>query len=489
MADMNVLMVAAEAVPFAKVGGLADVAGALPRALRARGLDARLILPCYRRVFESPEITLNQNGPHGLKIYLLNTEYEFSIKTAQVQGVPVYLLDMPFFFHRENVYNYFDDVERFAAFCKGVLEALKSIEWAPDVIHCNDWHTALIPALLGTVHAEHPYYARMGRVFSIHNLAYQGRVPPRTLDLLGLPWSEFNHHRAEFYGGVNILKAGIFHAHRIGTVSPTYAKEILTEESGEGLDGMLRAHQDRLRGILNGIDTVRYDPAADTHIASNFSADNFAARTANKKALLKEMGLPAGPRDVESPVMGMITRLAKQKGLDLVHEALDDLLAQNVKLVILGSGAPDIEDMLQQAASRFPNKMALRLGFDEALAHRIYAGCDMFLMPSRFEPCGLGQLMAMRYGAVPVVRATGGLADTVTNFAPATLKGNGFSFKPYTAKALTNAVRRALDVYSNAGVWQQLAGANMKLDWSWDASAAQYEQLYSEALSERDSKS
>lgn len=478
---LKVLFVSAEASPFAKVGGLADVAGSLPGALRRVGVDARLVLPCYHGIADKAPSPI-RDGLSGLKASLGEETISLCVKSTMLGDTPVSLIDIPYYFDRDKIYGYPDDPHRFAAFCMAVIAWLKASDWTPDVIHCNDWQTALLPALLKTVYHEDQAFRDTATVFSIHNLAYQGVVDSGMLDVFGLPWSEFTHHKLEFFGNLNIMKGGILHADRVCTVSPTYAREILTEEYGEGLHGFLQAHAHKLSGIVNGIESAVFDPATDPHICAQFSADTINARQENKRALLVESGLQVRDPDMAAPLIGMVARLTDQKGFDILIPALDVILRRNARLVLLGDGDREIKAALTNAAKQSGGKMAVHLGFDEALARRIYAGSDMFLMPSRFEPCGLGQMIAMRYGAAPIVRATGGLADTVKPFDPATLLGNGFVFHEYTTPALYGAVFQAMDLFhNNRNAWHTLIGIIMKQDVSWDVSAAAYAQLYRDA--------
>lgn len=477
---VKALFVSAEAAPFAKVGGLADVAGSLPAALRRIGIDARLCMPFYRCIQDNPPDDLAQ-GPSGLFVNMYQSYHEFNIKTAVSGDVPVYFIDFPSLFKRDNIYGYFDEIERFTAFCKGVNAMMYNIDWTPDVLHANDWHTALIPALLGTILADHPFYSRIATVFSIHNLGYQGIAPPHLMELFELPWSEFTYHRAEFFGRVNLLKEGVFHADRVNTVSPTYAREILTPGYGEKLDGFLSAHAGKLSGIVNGIDTEIFNPANDPHIKTPYSAQDFSAKKENKKALLEELGLSPRGRRLQAPLAGMVTRLAEHKGCGILEESLDTLLKRNMTLVILGTGEARFEKTLAAAAKRHADRMVIRIGFDNALAHRIYAGADIFLMPSLYEPCGLGQRIAMRYGTIPAARATGGLADTIADFDPVSLKGTGFLFDEPTPAALVRCMDRALEIFDTPK-WDSLIRSAMSEDASWANSANQYAELYAQAM-------
>lgn len=482
--NLKILFVSAEAAPFAKVGGLGDVAYALPLALRRIGIDARVALPYYRT------IALNHcrettPGPACEDVKLLNSTFKFSLRQITSNGLPFILHDLPALFNRDGVYGYYDDPQRFTAFCKAVIAGLKDLDWRPDVIHCNDWQTALIPALLNNVHSGDPFFGKTATVFSIHNLAYQGVVPADFIGSTGLPREEFDYRKVEFFGKFNFMKAGIFYSDRVATVSKKYAEEILTPEYGYGLDTMLAAHKHKLTGIVNGIDTDIFNPETDPNIPARFSAADFAAKKTNKAALLRELGFSAEEKDLAAPVIGMVTRIVEQKGFDLIGEILAPLLKHNIRLAILGDGDEKYTSALTAAAAKHPAKMTVRGGFNEPLARRIYAGSDIFLMPSKYEPCGLGQMIAMRYGTVPLVRATGGLADTVANFNPATGQGDGFVFEPYTGAALMAAMKTALASYKRKKAWNALIANIMSKDFSWESSAGKYSQLYQDAISKQ----
>lgn len=475
---LKILFVSPEVAPLAKTGGLADVAGSLPKALAARGHEVRVAMPRYRQVKNVDYLT-------DLPVEMDGSLETAIIRRAQLAGdppVPVYLIDNYKFFWRDGMYCYADDAARFNFFCKAVLSMLPWLEFQPDIIHCNDWQTGPIPLFLKVKHEDNPFYRQTATIYTIHNLQYQGTFPRQTLKIMALGEEFFTPERLEFYGQVSFMKAGILYADLINTVSKKYALEIQTPEYGERLDGLLRKRAADLRGILNGIDYQEFNPATDRRLAVNYDAEHLDKKKENKAALQREMELPV--KDV--PLLGLISRLVNQKGLDLLAAILDPLLQQDLQFVLLGSG----EDYYQQLFSRYKvkyrDKMAVKIGFDPVLAQRIYAGCDIFLMPSRFEPCGLGQMISLRYGTVPVVRATGGLEDTIKDFHQYPGSGNGFSFRDYQPQTLLDTINRALHVYRNEPEeWRNLVRRGMAADFSWNASAGQYEDMYREALQKR----
>jgi starch synthase len=477
---MRVLFCASEIVPLAKTGGLADVAGALPAALAASGVDVRLAMPRYRGV------TLPHNGWSLVEVQA-GTD---TIRGAAVEGrmpgsgVPITLIDQPELFDRPGLYgengrDYDDNLTRFTFFSRAVLQWLGAQQWQPDVIHCNDWQTALIPAILAA--------QRRGpaTVLTVHNLAYQGLFPEEQFARTGLPPSMFAMHGLEFWGQVNLLKGGLYFADLLSTVSETYAREIQTDEFGAGLDGVLRDRAGDLFGILNGVDYSTWDPSVDPFIPARYAVDDLAGKAVCKAHLQRTLNLPEDPR---TPLIGMVTRLADQKGLDLVAAIIGDVLDRGVQFVLLGTGDPRYHELFQELTARRPTQVGARLGFDNALAHLIEAGADLFLMPSRYEPSGLNQLYSLRYGTVPVVRRTGGLADSVVDVAPETLErgsANGFVFDRYAPDALWDALRRALDAFRTPAVWRRIQQHGMRADFSWNRSAARYRDLYERALNRR----
>jgi starch synthase len=477
--SLKILLVSSEAVPFAKVGGLADVAGSLPKALRRLGHDARLALPKYGRINEA-EFGLSK-VLDSLPVPVGSDHEPASIFESAVEGMPVYLVGSDKYFGREEVYGYDDDGERFVFFCRAALEMLKNLDWQPDVIHCNDWHTGIIPNWLGTIYKDDPFFANTATAFTIHNLAYQGIFGPELLEFANLAdYGLIPHPKDDGLSRLVVLMArGILFADVINTVSERYAQEILTPEYGERLDPILSQRRDRLFGILNGLDYEVWDPATDRDIVVNYDMDSLDRRVENKLALQRETDLPTDP---DVLLIGVISRLADQKGFDILAEASDQLMELDLQFVLLGTGEERYHRVFANVAGKYQGQAAVFLKFDAALARRIYAGSDAFLMPSRFEPCGLGQLIAMRYGSVPIVRNTGGLADTVQGFDPTTGQGNGFAFDEYSGDAPLRAVKSALDVYHHKDTWQTLMEQGMRADFSWQASARKYVELYRKAL-------
>jgi starch synthase len=477
---MNVLFVAAEAAPYVKTGGLADVAGALPQALRSAGHDVRLVMPRYRELREKGT---PMTGPIAAGFLPLGeSSHELRVWKGR-ESAPTYFLDIPAAFERAAIYGEQDDHRRFILFARGVIMLLQHLRevdgWQPDVVHCHDWHAALIINYLRT---RYRYtFGHLATVLTIHNLAYQGQVHPDTLGLAGL--SEYGLIEQGMGPGVagtfNFLARGIQYADVVTTVSPTYAQEIRTAEYGERLDGLLRWRGDRVVGILNGIDTRVFDPGTDRRIAAHYTADSIQAKAACKAALQRDTGLAVDPT---RPLLGVVSRLVNQKGLDLLYAATPWLINQtDAQLVVLGTGQRDLEDAFRQLGNRYPERVAVKLAFDAAFAQQIYAGSDAFLMPSRFEPCGLGQLIALRYGSVPIVRATGGLADTVQEG----YEGNGFRFHPPELSHFTDAIGRALVAYRDQAGWALLRARGMKQDHSWTLAASQYGRVYDWARSTR----
>lgn len=468
---MKILIAAAEAVPFVKTGGLADVIGSLPQELRRQGLDARVILPLYRDV---PEVFRAKMTHVMASTISLGWRRQYCGLLQMVyQEVPFYFIDNEYYFARDGLYGYPDDAERFAFFSKAIVDFLPHLGFMPDVIHSNDWHTGPVGAYL---QADGARIGKIASLFTIHNLRYQGIYPYSVLhDILGLDDSYFTPERLEFFGAINYMKAGISFANMISTVSETYAQEIQTAEYGENLDGLLQRRSQDLVGIINGIDYTLYNPEKDSAITAVYSVKSQNGKKKNKAELQKMMGLT---EDSRQPIIAIVSRLVDQKGLDLVLHALPELLKQEIQLVILGAGDAYYERSFSAAANDFPRKMAVNIRFSETLAHKIYAGADIFLMPSRSEPCGIGQLIAMRYGAVPVVRATGGLKDTVQQYDEESGHGTGFCFDEYTPAAMMMALRQAILVFQDKEAWRKLMCSGMKRDYSWKNSAQQYRKIY-----------
>ncbi len=471
----RVLIAAAEHAGFAKTGGLGDVVAALPAALAALDADVHVVLPAYQSIDWTlagieHEWRVPVDTPSGRR--------SLAVRSARRDGATISFVVADEYFARPYLYggpngDYPDNAERFAFFSRAVLAVAAASDPVPDVVHCHDWHTALVPALLRI--EPDPRLARLASVLTIHNLGYQGLFPPEVWPLLGVDWRYFTPQYFEFYGQVNFLKAGLVFADALTTVSRAYAAEILDPEHGHGLDGVLRTRRDALVGILNGVDYTRWDPRRDPHIAAAYGPDDLRGKARCKAALQAELGLPSAPR---IPIVGMVSRLADQKGFDLVIPALSTILGLDLQLAIVASGDARYQRALAGEQRRAPARLAVRIAFDDPLAHRIEAGADAFLMPSRYEPCGLNQMYSLRYGTVPIVRATGGLDDTVTD-VDAAGNGTGFKFRPYTATAMVAAIERALAVYAeHPDAWQRVMRAGMACDFSWRRSAAEYLELY-----------
>ena len=493
---LRVLVIASEVAPFAKTGGLADVAGALPAALAALGHDVRIMLPKYRgteaHAFETRVVVPSIQVPLGER-----TAEGALIEGRTPSGVPVYLLEHDRYYDRDNLYgtadgDYWDNCERFVFFCRAALEALARLDaarsdarWLPQIIHANDWQTGLVPVYLRTLYRDHPLLGRLPTLFTVHNLAYQGVFWHYDMPMTGLGWDLFTPAGIEFYGKLNLLKGGLIFSDLLTTVSRTYAREIRTAAFGAGLEGVLEERSHDLHGVVNGIDYETWNPQKDAAIAHPYSAADPEPKAICRETLRRELALDEGA----GPLIGVVTRLAEQKGMDLVLEALPGILAEGAQLVLLGSGDPRLEEDFRAAAAAHPGRVAVRIGYDDDLARRIYAGTDAFLMPSRYEPCGLGQLIALRYGGAPIVRRTGGLADTVTEFDPARRTGTGFVFDAFAPDALLAAVRRTASAYRQPAGWKALVRNAMAEDFSWDASAREYVTLYRRAVKARSARS
>ncbi len=480
MADpLKILFMAAEMTPFARTGGVSEMAYALPKALREMGHDVRVAMPRYGRI-DPTKFGLRPLLPN-IPIPIDDHSEPVSILTTELDGdLPVYFIDNPKYFGRENLYGYPDDGERFVFYSRGAMEMLKALEWKPDIVHLNDWHTAIVANWLKTIYKEDPFFRNVASVYTIHNLAYQGIFGWRILEIAGVEEYSFMYpHIDEFPNVVALMAHGILFADTISTVSETYAREILTPEYGEKLHTLLNDRKDRVHGILNGIDYQTMDPATDRYLAQQFDIQQLDRRAANKQAFQREANLPA---DGNIPLLGCISRLTSQKGFDILGEVIDALMDLPLQVVIMGTGDQYYHEMLSRIARRHPDKAAVFLTFNTALAQRIYAASDLFLMPSRFEPCGSSQMIAMRYGSVPVVRSTGGLADTVREFDPRTGEGNGFTFEKYSGMMLFAAIVRALETYRYRDSWRSLMEAGMRADYSWSATARKYVELYQKTL-------
>lgn len=475
---MKILFAASECVPFIKTGGLADVVGALTPVLKAQGADVRVILPLYAAI---PQEYVNQMKLEcEFEVELCWRRQYCGIKSLEYQGVTFYFVDNQYYFGRSYIYGLGgDEYERFGFFDRAVIDALVHLDFKPDVVHCHDWQTGMIPALLKIQYAQYPFYQDMKTVYTIHNLQYQGVFPIKAVqDTLGLGDSLFTSDKLECYGCANYMKAGLVYADELTTVSPSYADEIQTAFYGERLDGLLRARKDQLVGILNGIDINDYDPAKDPQIYANYDPYHLGGKEICKQELQKELGLEVNPT---VPLVGIISRLSNQKGFDLIECVIRELMATGIQLVVLGMGEAKYTNLFSWAESEYPGRLATRFAMNHQLAHRIYAGSDMFLMPSQFEPCGLSQMIAMRYGSVPIARETGGLRDTVLSYNKFTDEGNGFTFFNYNAHDMLHTVRRAVHYYNNnRDVWYRLIVRGMTGDYSWYSSAGKYMALYEE---------
>lgn len=470
------MFVGAECAPFVKTGGLGDVLGAQPAALKPFGAEARVLLPLFEQVPEQYRQMMKEVAV--IRVPVGWRSAYCGIRQLQLDGITYYFVDNEQYFKRGSAYGHGDDGERFAFFCRAALEALDALDYWPDVLHVHDWHAGMIPALLRHHYSHRPEYARIRTVYTIHNLQYQGNFPYSILgDLLGLPPHYFLPDSVEFHGSVSFMKAGIQLADRVTTVSPSYAREICTPEFGCGMDGALRYKGGRLAGIVNGIDARSYNPATDAQLPVRYRT-NAAKKAMCKTALQRELGLE---ENAEIPLIGMVGRLSDQKGLPLVLERLDELMGtEEVQLALLGTGDPYLEHSFREAEYRHKGRVVSYIGFDDGLARRIYAGSDLFLMPSRFEPCGISQLLALRYGSLPIVRETGGLRDTVLSYNEFTGEGNGFSFGPYDSRDMLYTIRRALRLWRDPQVRGKLVARALQGDYSWAASAREYRGLYEE---------
>ncbi len=490
---LRIVFVSAEVTPFARTGGLGDVIGALPPVLAKQGHDVCIVTPLYQAVLDQAfSLTLVLDD---LVVPVTSGDRSARVWQSRLPrddagpAVPVYFIEQDEYFARPGLYgasggDYADNARRFIFFSRVALTLIERLEWLPHIIHCHDWHTGLVPAYLRFLPELDERLTATASVFTIHNLAYQGVFPASVFGLTGLPPQLFQPAGVEFYNQVNFMKSGLYYADALTTVSPTYAEEICTPEFGHGLDGVLRERQSALIGIVNGIDYKVWDPTIDTALAAPFSADDITGKGACKTALLRKFGLV---EDTESPLLGMVTRLADQKGVDLVIASLERFFDLNANVVILGSGERRAEELLMTLARRYADRLGVRIGFSDVLSHQMQAGSDGLLMPSRFEPCGLTQMYAMRYGAIPIVRATGGLRDTVTPFDPVTRRGTGFVFEEATAEALLGAVQAAVAAFADKATWRQLQYNTMTQDFSWDRSARQYAELYRQALRKKES--
>jgi starch synthase len=484
---MNVLIASPEVFPFIKTGGLADVTGSLPKALKKLGVETRVILPKHKGIEEQ-----------GFPIRYKN--YKFSCPMSQgyvdgemveteYDGVTAYLVEKDEYYYRDYLYStpdgdYLDNAERFIFFSKSVLEAIRVTGFVPDVLHCNDWESALAPVFLKTLYKEDPALKRIATLFTIHNLGYQGIFWQHDMHLLNVGWEYFTPDYLEFFGNINFLKGGIVFSDIINTVSGKYSKEIQTPEFGQGLDGILRTRKADLYGIINGIDYEEWSPEKDPYIPAHYGKGNLENKRACKAALQEAFGLPTAEG---LPLIGTISRLAEQKGFDLIAASLEEMISYGTQYVILGTGERRYHDLFTELSKKFPKSFSVKVVYDNKLAHLIEAGADMFLMPSKYEPCGLNQLYSLRYGTVPIVRGVGGLEDTIRDYTKEPDRGTGFKFYDYSIKAMLDAIKRALAVYKNKDTWPSLIIRCMGEDFSWERSANEYVELYRKAIEKHES--
>jgi starch synthase len=481
---VRILILSPEVAPLAKTGGLADVAGALPLALEQLGHEVAVVLPKYRVIRES-NVSSEYVAP--LAILIGAEVVDGHVERAMLPGgrVPAYLISQRAYFDRAGLYDYEgrgykDNLARFTFFCRAVLQWLDRSTWTPDIIHCNDWQTALVPLLLKSEFAQHPKLRRIKTLFTIHNMGFQGLFPAEQIGIAGIGWEHFHIDGLEFWGQINLMKGALIFADALSTVSRRYSEEIQTEEFGCGLDGVLRKQADHLYGIVNGVDYSSWNPESDPLLVRTYSAETVAqGKTVNKKELVRLLDL--SPESLAKPLIGVVARLAYQKGIDLLIEALPHIIADGAALVVLGTGEQNLEEALTHLGRESAESFGVRIAYDDRLAHLIEGGADMFLMPSRYEPCGLNQLYSLKYGTIPIVRKTGGLADTITD-VDQNPEGNGFAFEDSSPDALVNAVKRATTAFRQPDRWDVIVQRAMAQDFSWLTSARAYERLYQTIL-------
>jgi starch synthase len=484
--EMKILFVASEGLPFSKTGGLADVVEALPKALVALGHEVAVLLPRHRNTKAGSVAVPSLTVPMGDTL-----RFPAILNGGTQRGVRYYFVEDPEYFDRDHLYgvagkDYPDNAERFAEFGRAAIEFCKKV-WMPNVIHCHDWQSALVPVLLRTQYQKDPAVESLPVVFTIHNMGYHGTFPREIMKKIGLPENLFKIDAMEFYARVNFLKGALAFSDYLTTVSRKYAEEIQTPEYGHGLDGVVRDRAEHLVGILNGVDYAAWNPEKDKLIAARYSMKDMTGKLACKKNLLGVFHLP--PESVNEPLIGMVSRFADQKGFDLIAKVARDLLAEDVTIVALGAGEPKYERMLHDLAKLYPEKISVKIAYDNSIAHKVEAGADLFLMPSRYEPCGLNQIYSLKYGTVPVVRATGGLDDTIEAFDPKTGQGTGFKFQLYDGEALLGSVREALAIFRNdPATWRRIQANGMAKDFSWRTSAVEYARLYEVAWKSRNRK-
>lgn len=478
MKKTKVLFASSEVEPFAKTGGLADVAASLPKALCGLGHDVRVIMPKYKNIPMQYVEKMEKVGEIG--VYVSWRQQYCGILKLEMDAVTYYFLDNEYYFGRDGYYGYDDEAERFAFFCKALLEILPVVDFKPDIIHCNDWQTGVVSLFLNAWHRNSDFYRDIKTVFTIHNLKYQGVFPKEVLgEVLGVSWEHFHADGIEFFDKVNYLKAGLVYSDIITTVSKTYAEEIKSDFFGENLNSVLNKRSNDLYGILNGIDMDKNDPTTDGRIFASYSKDNLEGKLTNKQMLQKSLGLK---ERIDIPLIGVISRLVDQKGFDLIDYVMEDILKLDIQFVLLGAGEYHYEQMFKYYQGKYPEKISVNLKYDALLSQRIYAGADMFLMPSLFEPCGLSQMFSLRYGTIPIVRETGGLKDTITPYNDITHEGNGFTFSRYNAHDMLYAIKQAVHFYYSGAAWTHLVKSGMGIDFSWKKSAKEYLDVYKKLI-------
>jgi len=491
MKKLKILFLSSEVYPFAKTGGLADVSHALPKAMKELGHEVRIIMPKYKVINERRFVLREVIRLKEIPIKVGNSEKRINVKSAftpDPDKIQTYFIDYKQYFGREGLYlnkktnvEYPDNDERFILYAKAVLETLKLLFWQPDIIHCNDWQTGLVPFFLKTLYKDDDFFKKCATLFTVHNVGYQGNFPKASYNKTNVDRNIFKSgSQVEYYGKFSFLKTGIYYADFVNTVSMTYAKEVQeTEEYGLGFEGIFKDRRKYFTGILNGVDYSVWNPENDKLIPYQYSGTNLIPKMENKRELTSQCGLPFN-KDI--PVIGVISRLADQKGFDLIEKISEKLFKLDIQVILLGTGDSKYHKMFTSLAKKFPEKLCVRLTFDDKLAHLIEAGCDMFLMPSRYEPCGLNQMFSLKYGTVPIVRMTGGLADTITEFSPEKGRGNGFVFENYKSSELLAAIKRALELFKQPKVWKKIMKNGMKQDYSWNSSAKKYYKLYEKIL-------
>lgn len=476
MIGLNILFISTEADPFAKSGGLGDVIGSLPRELNRQGADARVMLPLYKGI--SKKYQSQMKFVTNFNVMLSWRTQYCGIFEMEYEGVTFYFLDNEQYFDRDAYYGYYDDGERFSYYSRAALEALKKLEFTPDILHCSEWQTALVPVYLKTLLKIDPFYSSLKTVFTIHNIEYQGKFDQNILhDLLGL--SESDRGILDYKGDINFMKGAIVTCDRLTTVSSSYAEEITFSFFGKGLENIIKENKYKLQGILNGIDVKLYNPAKDPNLAVRYSKNTQSKKVENKLALQETLGLP---KDAEAPVVAMIGRLAEHKGIDLVMSVFDELMQEKIQFVMLGTGEVKYENFFRGKEAEYPGRVSVSTEFSAELASRIYSGADIFLMPSISEPCGLAQMISLRYGTIPVVRETGGLKDSIVPYNKETGKGNGITFLTVNAQDMIGAVKRAIKLYWNKEQWNAIVNNGMNTDFSWKASSKEYIRLYKDMM-------